>query len=251
MADRPELPLVPPLVAVEELASTGEVAIGVPERAHIPGRGRAERVRTVLVYVVLTLIAFLFAVPFLWSAFILPAVAWLGILGFAVPAAIIERRELRAAIRRGLALARADYVHAIGSLATLVILSFLTATMLFLLLRGGSKIALSSAAFASLLLISPILFLGGGLLYFDQAARLESGGPRPRRSRDADLHHAVEPHRPGRADAEGEPRPAARRSKIFSPCSSNSSATPQHARGGSRPQERRPRDRRPAGPLTR
>src|SRR5436305_809207 len=63
-------------------------------------------------------------VPFLWSAFILPAVAWLGILGFAVPAAIIERRELRAAIRRGLALARADYGHAIGSLATLVLLPF-------------------------------------------------------------------------------------------------------------------------------
>jgi hypothetical protein len=149
-------------------------------------------------------------VPFLWSAFILPAVAWLGLVGLAVPAAIIERLELRDAIRRGLALARADYVHAIGSLATLVILSFLTATMLFLLLRGGSEIALSSAAFASLLVISPILFLGGGLLYFDQAARVESGGPRPRRSRDADLHHAVEPHRPGRADAEGEPRPAAR-----------------------------------------
>ena len=67
MADRPELPSVPPLVAVEELASTGEVAVGVPERADIPGRGRAERVRTVVVYVVLTLIAFLFAVPFLWS----------------------------------------------------------------------------------------------------------------------------------------------------------------------------------------
>jgi len=67
MADRPELPSVPPLVAVEELASTGDVALGVPERAHIPGRGRVERVRTVLVYLVLTLIAFLFAVPFLWS----------------------------------------------------------------------------------------------------------------------------------------------------------------------------------------
>jgi hypothetical protein len=149
-------------------------------------------------------------VPFLYGAFVLPAVAWLGIVGLAVPAAIVERRGPRESVGRGLSLARADYVHAIGSLATLVIVSFLTATVLFTLLRGGSKIALSSAAFASLLVISPILFLGGGLLYFDQAARLESGRQRPRRSRDADVHHAVEPDRPGRPDAEGEPRPAAR-----------------------------------------
>jgi hypothetical protein len=132
------------------------------------------------------------------------------LLGLAVPAAVVEGLGFRSSLRRGFELARADYVHAIGSLATLVIVAFLTATVLFLLLRGGSEIALSSAAFASLLVISPILFLGAGILYFDQAARLESGGPRPRRSRDADLHHAVEPHRTGRADAEGEPRPAAR-----------------------------------------
>jgi hypothetical protein len=150
-------------------------------------------------------------VPFLYSAFILPAVAWLGVLGLAVPAAIVERRGLRESARRDLALARADYVHAIGSLATLVIVSFLTATVLFTLLRSGSKIALASAAFASLLVISPILFLGGGLLYFDQAARLESRPrQRSRRSHDADLHHAVDTHRPGCTDAEGEPRPAAR-----------------------------------------
>ena len=149
-------------------------------------------------------------VPFLYSAFILPAVAWLGFVGLAVPAAIAERHGLRDSLKRGRALARADYVHSIGSLATLVIVSFLTATVLFTLLRGGSKIALSSAAFASLLVISPILFLGGGLLYFDQAARLESRRQRSRRSRDADVHHAVDPYGAGGADAEGEPRPAAR-----------------------------------------
>ena len=147
-------------------------------------------------------------VPFLYSVVILPAVVWLGFLGLAVPAALLERRGLIDSVRRGFALARADPVHAVGSLATLVIVSFLTATVLFVLLRGGSKIALSSAAFVSLVFISPILFLGSGLLYFDQAARVESGRPRSRRSLDADLHHAHEPDRPGRADAEGEPRPA-------------------------------------------
>ena len=164
--------------------------------------------RTMATAVVIGYLIFL-PVPFLYSVVVLPAVVWLGLIGLAVPAALLERRRLADSIRRGLALARADLVHAIGSLATLVIVSFLTATVLFVLLRGGSKIALSSAAFVSLVFISPILFLGAGLLYFDQAARLESG-PRSRRSRDADVHHALDPDRAGRADAEGKPRPAAR-----------------------------------------
>jgi hypothetical protein len=149
--------------------------------------------------------------PFLYSAFVLPVVLWFGFVGLAVPAALLEGTGFRRSFRRGFALARADFVHASGSLATLVIVAFLTSTVLFVLLRGGGQIAASSAAFASLLVISPLLFLGAGLLYFDQAARLESGPrQRSRRSRDADLHHALDPDGPGRADAEGKPRPAAR-----------------------------------------
>src|SRR5206468_7695190 len=113
------------------------------------------------------------------------------------------RRGFRDSLRRGFELGRADYIHAAGSLATLVIVTFLTSTVLFFLLRGGSQIALASAAFLSLLVISPILFLGAALLYYDQAARV------PTRRSDADLHHAVHPDRAGRADAEGEPRPSA------------------------------------------
>jgi hypothetical protein len=159
---------------------------------------------------VAVLIGWLIFLPawFLYSLLILPAVVWLGFVGLAVPAALLERRGVRDSLRRGVTLSQADLVHAIGSLATLVIVSFLTATVLFVLLRG-STIALSSAAFVSLVFISPLLFLGAGLLYFDQAARVESGRPRRRRSRDADLHHAHEPDRSRGADAEGEPRPAA------------------------------------------
>jgi len=142
--------------------------------------------------------------PFLYSLFVLPAVAWLALFGLAVPAALIEHRSFRGSLRRGYELGRADYVHAAGSLATLMIVAFLTSTVLFFLLRSGSEVALAASAFLSLLLISPILFLGAALLYFDQAAR------DPTRRSDADLHHALEPDRPGRADAEGEPRTAAR-----------------------------------------
>jgi hypothetical protein len=155
------------------------------------------------------LAGFLLLVPavFLYSVLILPAVVWLGLFGLAVPAALLEGLKPFAAIRRGFELARADLVHAIGSMATLVIVSFLTATVLYVLLLGASEIARSSAAFLSLVFISPLLFLGAGLLYFDQEARVRSA-PRTRRP-DADVHHADEPDRPGRADAEGKPRPAA------------------------------------------
>ena len=140
--------------------------------------------------------------PVLYWIFVLPAVVWLALFGLAVPAALLEGLGFRASLRRGFELARADLVHAIGSLATLVIVAFLTSTVLFFLLRGGSEAALAVAAFLSLLLISPILFLGAALLYYDQAARAT------KRRNDADVHHAHEPDRPGSADAEGEPRPA-------------------------------------------
>jgi hypothetical protein len=141
--------------------------------------------------------------PFLYSLFVLPAVAWLALFGLAVPAALIEGTGFRQSLQRGYRLGRADYVHAAGSLATLVIVAFLTATVLFFLLRGASELERTAAAFLALLVISPILFLGAALLYFDQAAR------DPTRRSDADVHHADQPHRPRRADAEGEPRPSA------------------------------------------
>jgi hypothetical protein len=136
---------------------------------------------------------------FLYSLLILPAVAWLGLFGLAVPAAVLEKRRFRDSLRRGIALGRADYLHAAGSLATLTIVAFLTSTVLFFLLRGGSQVAAEAAAFLSLLVISPILFLGAALLYYDQAARV------PTRRTDADLHHALQPDRPGRPDPEGQP----------------------------------------------
>jgi hypothetical protein len=163
---------------------------------------RADR-RSLLVAAAVGYVVFMPA-PFLYSLFVLPAVAWLALLGLAVPAAYIERLGYRKALRRGYELGRADYVHASGSLATLVIVAFLTSTVLFFLLRSGSEAALSVAAFLSLLVISPILFLGAALLYYDQAARVQT------RRNDADVHHALDADRPGRADAEGEPRPAAR-----------------------------------------
>jgi hypothetical protein len=113
-------------------------------------------------------------VPVLATAFVLPALAWLALLGFAVPAVLVEEHGFRAAFRRGIELARADYVHALGSLATLVIVVFLCQGVLFFLLRGTGEAAIEVAGFLASLVISPVLFLGSALLYYDQAARVRS-----------------------------------------------------------------------------
>src|SRR5439155_134470 len=97
---------------------------------------------------------------FLGVVGLLPAVAWLGFFGFVVPVAVIERRF---SYRRALELARADLTHTIGSLATLALVGLLSAYVVFFTLRSAGTAALQVSAFVSVLVISPILFLGAAL----------------------------------------------------------------------------------------
>jgi hypothetical protein len=112
------------------------------------------------------------ALLFPWFA--LAAVLWLGLAGLAVPSAIREETTFTASIRHGIELARADYVHAAGSLATLVVLFFLVRIGLALLLESQADNTVRTAIFLSDLILAPLLFLGGALLYEDQTARLGS-----------------------------------------------------------------------------
>jgi hypothetical protein len=134
----------------------------------------------------------------------LVALAWLALVVLAVPAALVERRGYADALRRGVQLARADYVHALGSLATLAITIFLTGLVIFFSLREGSGQALRIAAALAFAVLAPLFVLGAAVLYVDQEARVESGS-RPRRRRDGDLHSALELDGPRRPDAEGKP----------------------------------------------
>jgi hypothetical protein len=116
-------------------------------------------------------------VPPLMLLFILPAVAWLALVGLAVPAAVFERLQPLDALRRGAQLSRADYVHALGSLAALTIIFGVTKLALIVLLHGQADAAERTALFLGDLVLSPLLFVGAALLYFDQSARVESGPP--------------------------------------------------------------------------
>src|SRR3954464_6455270 len=57
--------------------------------------------------------------PFLLIGFILPSLAYLSAFGLVVPVLLVEPLGIGAALRRAWRLARADYIHVLGSLAAL------------------------------------------------------------------------------------------------------------------------------------
>ena len=117
-------------------------------------------------------------VPFLTRILVFPAVVWLALFGLAVPAVLLEGRGVRESLGRAVALARADFVHALGSLAALGIVGFVSAlAMSSLLIQFGDQ-ARGVAALLPLFFVSPLLFLGAAQLYFDQYARLPENAPR-------------------------------------------------------------------------
>jgi hypothetical protein len=189
------------IVAAPAASLSFAVATGVVAGEEVSRRRLAEATA----FGTVTLIPAIVLLGFLGIFGLLPAVFWLGFAGLVVPVITLERRR---SYRRAFELARADLVHAIGSLATLALVGLFTAYVLFFTLRSAGTAALRVSAFLSVLVISPLLFLGGALLYYDQLARVGSA-PR-RRRRNADVHPAVQSDRPGRADAQVEPGSAAR-----------------------------------------
>jgi hypothetical protein len=108
---------------------------------------------------------------FLLVFFVLPALVWFAAVGLAAPVLAQEPVGFGAAFRRAFKLARADFVHTLGSLAALSIVVFVTATLMAFLLRDFGDQARTAALVIAAIVISPLFFLGSALLYFDQAAR--------------------------------------------------------------------------------
>lgn len=144
-------------------------------------------------------------VPFLVRLLVLPAIAWLALFGLAVPAALIERLPFRQALERGRRLGTADYVHALGSLAAVVIVVGVAELTLIALLRSQGENGQRVAHALADVVLSPLLYLCGALLYIDQAARIGSRRPERRSRGDADLHPALEADPTGHSDPQIEP----------------------------------------------
>jgi hypothetical protein len=109
------------------------------------------------------------ALLFPWFA--LAAVLWLALVGLVVPVAIAEGTSFTSSLRRALELGRVDYVHAAGSLGTLVVLFFLMRAGLALLLNSQADNTVRTAIFLADAVLAPLLFIGGAILYVDQDAR--------------------------------------------------------------------------------
>jgi len=154
------LPLTAFLISISYVMAIGLVN-GVPVATR----------RGVLAYLVA--VAIFVPVPLLVAIFILPGLVWLSLFGLAIPAILVEGLGVRAALRRGLALARADFVHAVGSLFTLAVVVILSQSVLVFILRGFGDADRSTGLFLASVVLSPLLFVGTALLYVDQAARVQ------------------------------------------------------------------------------
>jgi hypothetical protein len=203
LAESPGVARLPLALTVGAVAASLSFALatGVLAGERIPRKRLAEATA----FGAITLFPAVLLLGLLGILGLLPAVFWLGFAGLIVPVITLERRRSYA---RAFELARADLAHAVGSLATLALVGLLTAYVIFFTLRSAGTAALRASAFVSVLVISPLLFLGGALLYYDQLARVGSA-PR-RRRRNADVHPAVQPDGAGRSDTQVEPGPAAR-----------------------------------------
>jgi hypothetical protein len=169
------------LVAAPFFSAAFALATGMA--AEMPVRGR-----TLVVAILLGSVVFApAALVFPWFA--LAAVAILALLGNVVPVVVVEGLPPGAALRRAVVVARADLVHALGGLATLVIMFGLTRLMMGFVLRSQGDNTLRVSIFLADTVLGPILFLGAALLYFDLAARVGT----TREERRALRHAAAAP----------------------------------------------------------
>jgi hypothetical protein len=189
------LPLALPLAALDQLdfgrsaaarmllfaAFTPLLALAFAYASALVAKVRPSRRTLLLATAVGT--AILLPVSLVVTWFALLTAAYLAFVGLAVPAAVVEETGPVASVRRGVALGRADYVHALGSLAALVIVFFLSRQALVALLHGQADETVRVAIFLADIVLAPIMLLGAAVLYFDQAARVGTGRRRRRSAR--------------------------------------------------------------------
>lgn len=137
----------------------------------------------------LAVLALIVAVPFAVAVtqlfLLVPAVAWLGLMGFSIPVAMLEQdpearnwfERVGFTLSRSFTLARAELLHAIGVAAALflvyVVLGIVLASALVGFADNGREIAIAIAQ----VILAPLFFLGLSVLYFEQRVRALSSRP--------------------------------------------------------------------------
>jgi hypothetical protein len=143
------------------------------------------RLPVLLVLAVVVSIPFAIAIfiragdPLAGLVFLLFAVSWLVTMGFSIPATMLESeveaeswfQRVGRALQRSLSLARAEFFHALGVAAALIVLYGLVGPFLASALVGFAENSVSVAFMLSQVVLAPFFFLGLVVLYFEQKAR--------------------------------------------------------------------------------
>ncbi|HXV56417.1 MAG TPA: hypothetical protein VD704_00980 [Gaiellaceae bacterium] len=134
---------------------------------------------------VLVVLTFVVAVPFALAAtyllFLVLAALWLALVGFSVPAAMLEREgaadgvfgRIAYALDRSLRLARAEYLHAAGVVAALIGVYLVVGILIGVALVGFADNGRLIAVALAQVVLAPLFFLGLSVLYYEQRARAD------------------------------------------------------------------------------
>jgi hypothetical protein len=139
-----------------------------------------------LVLLVLTFVVAVPAVIALTYLFLLVVGAlWLALMGFSVPVAMLERDpevknsldRIAYSLLRSIRLARADYLHALGVIAALIMIYLVLGVGLGIALVGFAENGRLIAAVLVQVVLAPFFFLGLSVLYYEQRARAAVSSP--------------------------------------------------------------------------
>jgi hypothetical protein len=134
---------------------------------------------------VLVVLTFVVSVPFALAAtyllFLVLAALWLALVGFSVPAAMLEREgasdgvfgRIAYSLDRSLRLARAEYLHAAGVVAALIGVYLVVGILIGLALVGFADNGRLIAVALAQVVLAPLFFLGLSVLYHEQRARAD------------------------------------------------------------------------------
>jgi hypothetical protein len=147
----------------------------------------ALRLPVLLVLTVVVAVPFAIAVGYLFLLVL--AVLWIAVAGFSIPVTMLERDatvttvfdRIAFALYRSLRLARAEYLHAAGVAAALVILYLLLGNLIGAALVGFADNGRLVAGALVQLVLAPLFFLGLSVLYYEQRARAAVSSPREAR----------------------------------------------------------------------
>jgi hypothetical protein len=123
------------------------------------------------------------AIPFLFLLVV--GALWIALMGFAIPVAMLERDpevkntfdRIAYSLLRSIRLARAEYLHALGVIAALLIIYLLLGIVLAQALVGFAENGEVIAAAIVQVVLAPFFFLGLSVLYFEQRARAAVSSP--------------------------------------------------------------------------